>query len=565
MDDRPHTGSPPATDPSAVGPSAAGHGPVVRAFHQILLWPLHLQPLTGELRGRNHWELLRDDPARIWQEVDDEFCGDADTFQERHYREFVTFLPYVQRLLYGEAARRTALGDRQPLIKTYRRADIAQVRVQLSEREAPVTFDIRHIDLYFFHDLELAILAVEISGADLPLDVVQDMLHRFGRAYPAGWTAQGDGLNCPRKVEWLSAQGAVLAASNYADRKAYLAAVVHDRAPVLSSHWQYLLQPMVADHSDLPGLLRFRQLESYRMPLMAYLAVEEPERLTRADYVRLAYTNAPGDRETLPYSQRHLAQFEESCCYDKYFDPAQFDSGLSIRLMCHDHAFLMIGDAARSFFTDPERGILGQFRHQYFLLALIVHMHKAALLMLSDRMVQTVTDLDTARPETVRRFRTEIRVLLEKFLRFTHRYWFQEVSDQVQARNVYRILMTHIGTERLYADVRDELQDMSAYLDSDLLRRQSMTFLRFTVATIIGLIWTCATGFLGMNVIAAADQPLAVKALYFAATVAAFAAVTFYTLAKSQRIANFLDVLTNERIAPRAKGRAMLEIWRKRP
>ena len=553
------------TRSSASSAAVDGDAPLVRTFHQILLWPLHLQPAQGDRGTRDHWELLRDDPGHIWKEVDDEFCGDADSFQERHYREFVTFLPYVQRLLYGEASgHRSLQGDGRPLIKTFRRSDIAKVRVLLPGREAPVSFDIRHIDLYFFHDLDLAILAVEISGTDLPLDAVQDMLHRFGRAYPAGWTAQGDGLNCPRKVEWLSARGEVLAVSNYEDRKAYLAAVLHDRVPVLSSHWQYLLRPLVAHHGDQPGAVRFRQLESYRMPLMAYLAVEEPERLTRADYVRLAYTNGPGDRDMLPYSERHLAQFEETACYDKYFDPSQFDSGLSVRLLCHDHAFLMVGDAARSFFTDPERGILGQFRHQYFLLALIVHMHKAALLMLSDRMVKTVTDLDTDRPETVRRFRTEIRVLLEKFLRFTHRYWFQDVSDQVQARNVYRLLMQHIGTERLYADVRDELQDMSAYLDSDLLRRQSMTFLRFTVATIIGLIWTCATGFLGMHVIAAADEPLGIRIFYFAATVVAFAVVTFYTLAKSQRIANFLDVLTNERVPWRAKGQAMLEIWRRR-
>jgi hypothetical protein len=29
--------------------------------------------------------------------LDDEFTEDASQFKERHYREFVSFLPYVQR------------------------------------------------------------------------------------------------------------------------------------------------------------------------------------------------------------------------------------------------------------------------------------------------------------------------------------------------------------------------------------------------------------------------------------------------------------------------------------
>jgi hypothetical protein len=75
-----------------------------------------------------------------------------------------------------------------------------------------------------------------VSGSNVPLDVVQDSLHRFGRAYPAGWTAEGDGINCPRKVEWLAADGRVLAMSDYEDRKQYLASVCRERAPPLAAH-----------------------------------------------------------------------------------------------------------------------------------------------------------------------------------------------------------------------------------------------------------------------------------------------------------------------------------------
>ena len=459
-------------------PAPTESTPVVRTFHQILLWPLQLLPLKEGSQIHHHWELLGKGPGRVWKEVDDEFCADPDAFKERHYREFVTFLPFVQRLLYGEGAKRRSMAAYgESPIKVYRRIDVTKARIGFPGRDAPVVFDIRHVDLYFFYDVDLVILAVEVSGSDLPLDVVQDSLHRFGRAYPAGWTEQGDAINCPRKVEWLAADDRVLAVSDYEDRKQYLASVCRERAPPLASHWQYLLNPMAADHTGQTRSLRFRHLENYRMPLMAYLAVDHPEQLTRGDFARLAYASAPGDRQTLPFSEEYLARFEENHCYDRYYDEARSGTGLSTRVMCCDHAFLIVGDAARSVFTDAERGVLGQFRHQFFLLVLIAHMHKAALLMMSDRLVQAVTRLNLDQQKTVQRFRAETRSLLEIFLRFTHRYWFLDVSDQVQTRDVFHGIVKHLGTERLYAEIREELKDMGSYLDSDLLRRQSNIFL----------------------------------------------------------------------------------------
>jgi hypothetical protein len=106
---------------------------------------------------------------------------------------------------------------------------------------------------------------------------------------------------------------------------------------------------------------------------------------------------------------------------------------------------------------------------------------------------------------------------------------------------------------------------MGAYLDSDLLRRQSYIFLRLTIVTMIGLIGTTTTGFLGMSsLIAATDHHLGMKAFYVVVTATFFAVLTLYTLAKSQRIAGFLDALTNERLPLRTKVGALLDIWRKK-
>jgi hypothetical protein len=66
-------------------------------FRQILLWPLQLMPLAAG-------------------------------FQERHYNEFVTFLPYVQQFLYGEGrcAQHSGAADAGPPMRVFRRRDIAR-------------------------------------------------------------------------------------------------------------------------------------------------------------------------------------------------------------------------------------------------------------------------------------------------------------------------------------------------------------------------------------------------------------------------------------------------------
>ena len=83
-------------------------------------------------------------------------------FQERHYREFVSFLPHVQRFLYGDAPGPVrGLGNGDAPLRVYRRTDIAAVRMVLSEGAAPVTCHVAHVDLHFFHDVDAVILAVE--------------------------------------------------------------------------------------------------------------------------------------------------------------------------------------------------------------------------------------------------------------------------------------------------------------------------------------------------------------------------------------------------------------------
>ncbi|MBP2313822.1 CorA family divalent cation transporter [Azospirillum soli] len=537
----------------------------VRKFREILLWPVQLMPLKADAQIQNHWEWLGG-PDCAWQEVVDEFTLDPADFKERHYSEFVAFLPYVQRFLYGEGT----TGDLRPgyggsPIRVFRRRDVAGVRVTLRRGEAVLTLGIAHVDLYFFHDVDIAILVVEVVGEDMPLPQVQDTLFRLGRTYPSGWSADGAGVQCPHLVEWIGVNGTVLAVSDYECKDKYLSFVCRNRAPYIAAHWAFLLRPLVLHHSGEPGLLRYRPLEYQRMPAVAYLSLDEPERLTRADWVRLAFATAPGERDRLPFAPNFLDGFEQRYCYDRYWDPAVEGGWTRSRILCCGHAMVMVGPDGDPFYTDGETGLLGQFRHQYFLLGLVAHFHRAALLMLSDRLVMAVSRLDIGKVETVKVFKRDIRQVFEIFLRFTHRYWFHELSIQGPLRDLFRLWSGHLATERLYAEIRDEVQDMSDYLDSDGLRRQANTVLRLTVVTVVSTIGTLVTGFLGMNLIASADEPLATRVLLFLAVLVPTVGLIVYSVVKSKRLADFLEALSDERLDGREKLSLFLKLWKRSP
>ena len=289
------------------GPGRAGGGEELGAarglypeLRQVLLWPLRLMPVrrAGAEARVPPWQVLRElGETSPWREVVDEYTGEEGAFHERHYTEFVAFLPYVQRFLYGEGRKRAGAGDDARTgspMRVFRREDVVQVRVAARPGEALLRLDVVHVDLYFFYDVDVVMLNVEVRADGLTLAQTQELLYRFGRGYPPGWDARGQALHCMHGVEWLGADGRVLARSDAQDRATFLAHVCEHRAPRLSAHWAWLLRPLVPDHSEEAGALRFRQIEYYRMPMMAWLALDEPRDLTRNDFIRLGLVTGVG-------------------------------------------------------------------------------------------------------------------------------------------------------------------------------------------------------------------------------------------------------------------------------
>jgi len=538
--------------------SAQARAIVVRQFRQILVWPLQLMPLKAGVPVQRHWEALEAQPqGNPWRRWTGKFDIGAGEFRERHYKEFVTFLPYVQRFLYGSPAGQEALtGRAESSIRVYRRDDIGFARVTFGD-DYQVEFEIHRSDLYFFHDADIVIVVLEICGRDLPYDRAQDTLFRFARAYPAFWDRNGEGGNCPRRVEWLGHDRQVLATSDYENQQRYLDHVAHNRTPGLVAHWSWLLEPLGMESPGQTAALRYRQLEYYRMPFMAYFAVDDPRQLSRADFIRFGLVTRPDDTEELPYSRSSLETFEADHCDDRFWGRGADDLTSDTRLICTGRMLGVVGTASDHFYTGRETGLLGQFRHQYFLLFLIAHFHKATLLSIADELAVAMNRLVVGDTESVKEFKRTIRQSMEVFLRFTHRYWFHVVSNQDLAASLFRRLREQLRNEEVYDEVRTEVMDMSNYLDTDSIRRQANTVLRLTVVTIAGLIGTIVTGFLGMNLIAEADEPLFRRVWMFVVVLVLTIGATGLTIVKSKRLADFIDALSDERLGWRQRFRVL--------
>ncbi|WP_041656435.1 hypothetical protein [Azoarcus sp. KH32C] len=545
--------------------------PVVRHFNQVLLWPLRLLPVADAsgVQPRPWWLLQEMEASCAWRESGRE----RDHFGERHYHEFVTFLPYVQRFLYGDgvSAHSAEGGYEDSPMRIFERRDIVAARVAVREGDAPVRLDVSQVRLHFFFDVDVVLLKVAVRAENLPLSVAQELMYRFGRAYPSGWDAHEHPLHSLAVFDWLDANGTVLASTDANERDTFLAHVRQHRAPRIAAHWAFVLDPLVSDRSDRPGALRYRQIEYYRMPLMAYLALDNPAALTRNDFVRLglvtgarsqpsaAMSDGPCDEP--PFAETHLADFEERFCYDRFWSAG--GAAPHTRYLCSGHSLVVVGDARSPFFTSPEFGVRAQFGHQHFLLFLIAHFQKAALLMFSDRLVEALKRLNVSDPVSVRRFKRAIRGSFEGFLRFTHRYWFHEIAEQAQARTLFRMTASHLELDPLYAEVKERIADMDDYLAGDSLRRQANTVVRLTVVTVFGLIGSVTTGFLGMNLFAEADAPMMQRLGLFVFVAGTTAALTLYTMAKSKRLSDFLDALSDERLSVWTKIKAFAAVWKR--
>ena len=434
----------------------------VQHLRQILLWPLRLVALRrGDDVQRRPWELLGADSAgeslaargrRIHRRA--RALPGAPLQRVRHLPALRAAVPLRRgpRARHGGARRRIA----DARVPPRRRARGA--RAAARRRSAPFTLQVVHVDLYFFYDIDVVLLNVEVArrrpalarcaGDAVPLR--PRLPGRLGRGRPGRCTAMAS-------VEWLDADGAVLARSDAQAARARSCAFVGEhRAPRIAAHWAFLLEPLVPDHSERRGPAA---LPPDRVLPHAADGVPRGRRSARADAQRLR-PPGPGHRRrrraNLPFAEQHLADFEQRYCYDRFW--ADAGAAPSTRYLCCGHALVVVGDARVAVLPLPRPRRAGA-------------VPPPALPAVPDRALPEGGAADVLRPpgrcaEAPRRRATPRACAassarsassFEVFLRFTHRYWFHEVSEQAQVRALFRMCTTHLGLDPLYAEVKERI------------------------------------------------------------------------------------------------------------
>jgi len=438
---------------------------MVQRFHQILIWPLELalpprlEKLTQQPSFVRQLGLeVADSSGGVWSLLDVFDRGTTDD-RDLRYAEYVYFHPFVRRVLYPSDQ------EPNPALSILRRLDVLGVEVELQDEPGSLTLKVDRVHLYLFRS-QTALLVVEVSTqTPMALSTAEQFVDQFRRVY-APYHYMGKGGHCPTKLRWLVSSSAksVPSDGNFDNPEAMYSPVEDPRtrrAPV-AAHWSWLIEPLHYGRIAADAQICVEQLEDDRIPAMSFFGVDDPFALTRADFIRLCFCDSAGDSFELPYGQRFLEDFEKRFCYDRFWQEPDATSVGSLReyvarknrewrftrYVCTGYHFGTI--------TKPDGWglvILSHFRHHYFQIGLLATFHRASLLKYSRRLTDAATRADHRAGDE--RWEPLIQVRKE-FADFVNQYWFREVSNQDQGKELFQWWSERLGNRELLAQLSME-------------------------------------------------------------------------------------------------------------
>lgn len=321
-----------------------------------------------------------------------------------------------------------------------------------------------------------------------------------------------------------------------------LASVRARRTVPTDPHWQALLAPLVLEGHEPEGYPdtepRWRHVIDERIPVMSYISLSGAARqdltcdllerrpadllddlrkadaaltgvgektaangwarrdlwsVSRGDWMRLCFAD-PAGSDPMPYAPAFLEDFERIHCYDRYF-PSPETTSSSRTLFC-GYNVCFVGSG---FFFDHV--MVQHFRRHYFQMALLLNMEFATLLSISGRISAIVRD---ARQKDDRQLddlaaRKEILTTQKEFLDFVHLYRFTGVSNQIQPREMYDKWRETMGIDRLYADVKEELQLATSFALAVEQAEQTDAGHGLNILATLGVVFGLIIALLSMN------------------------------------------------------------------
>ena len=196
-------------------------------------------------------------------------------------------------------------------------------------------------------------------------------------------------------------------------------------------------------------------------PSMTHYGVRNPFEATRGDFMRICFCDAAGNRRDLPYGHSFLEGFESKHCYDRFWNPPE-EQGESrseyvqrrtgellwTRYLCCGYNFATV---TRS--TGFGEVILDHFRHHYFQMGVLAHFHRASLLKYSRRLTVAAA---AVRKQLKGKEWKALMFVRREFAEFINQYWFREISNQEQARELFSWWSGLLGNGALLQQLTQE-------------------------------------------------------------------------------------------------------------
>jgi hypothetical protein len=476
---------------------------------------------------------------------------------ERHsdkaqrYAEFVYFHDFVQSTLYTQDAKETPAA-------LFVRDDIKRVEFEIESVKEPMRLNagVERITLHVFKT-GAAMLTVELEYGLVPeitsfkdgawikrklsLADAQTATDFVRRAYAPYFSLEYQTDEKPKvtiakvlaNMRWLNAQGnsvfssapAEAAPKGEAKVDAFLdqkLAELEDgrfpkqrKVPVLD-HWRNLIAPLAIAGEDTPfGTPRFRQVADDRMPLMTYIhlpdelcssaAIHNPLQVVKpGDWMRLCYADEAGN-SIYPYFPGFLENFEQECCYDRFFPSKDTDHAYGTRFMFSGYHFCVVtsGDFGAN-------DVAHHFRRHYYQISLIVQMEIATLLSTSSQISASVRRYGkpTVEGGGKKRLAQDLKDAEGSFLQYTHLFHFSGLSSQLQPTEMFEMWRKSAGLPQLYEEVRSEVSAGNQFLTTNEAQETADASNRLNTIAMFGVVLGLVFSFFGMNILVQSNDSI---------------------------------------------------------
>lgn len=417
------------------------------------MWPLQFKPQEpqGDVRAAFRTKHPKDaqsatggkSAASGWKPVDDRIRRGRVDEDGYAYAEFAYFHPYVQELIYGEE------NTSHPFdLYQYQQNPAARLILRVKDKNLDALFQVRSI---FLHVMEMgvAILSIDLIAQErVSWAAAMDAISYLRiSAFPHFKQDEGIwvGGGALERI-WFENLPEDPLITKVDPAKELQIAIEQKQSPILH-HWRALLR------TALPEGVEVRTLGDHRMATMAFLCLPDPENLSDDDW--FALSEADGS-DFIPYAEAFRERELSKAVYDRWWDK---------KVPEHNQRWLA---GARTFIQvkgipdgDPPpyiKRMQETFRRQWYQIFLLAHLQRSVLLSFQGRVAAAASDLQLLSQESASKDRTldKIEQMQRDLAVFSSRFWFHEVTAQVQGAELYALLKDRLQLDRLYHEVMDD-------------------------------------------------------------------------------------------------------------